>query len=104
MGKTKDSPKNRKKRAYTSNHCKDLLNLAVEALRKKTMSSYEAERVFGIPRRTLLDRMHNKHTKRPGCPARLTDEEETNVCKVLIAAGDYGSPLTLLDLRMVVYR
>lgn len=104
MPKIKGPATKPKKREYTVKHSKNMIELAVEALRKKTMSSYEAERTFGIPRRTLLDKLHNKHPKSPGCPTRLTDEEEDNIKRVLIAAAEYGSPLTLLDLRIVVHR
>nr|XP_034827094.1 uncharacterized protein LOC117984578 [Maniola hyperantus] len=104
MANKKEKVSKRKKRPYTAKHSETMINLAVEALKKKTMSSYDAEKAFGIPRRTLLDKLHNKHPKRPGCPTRLTDQEEDETIKVLIAAADYGSPLTLLDLRIVVYR
>lgn len=104
MANQKDSGKKRKKRHYTSNHSTDLIDIALEALRKKTLSSYEAEKVFGIPRRTLLDKLHNKHPKKAGGPTRLSDEEESNIIKVIVAAAEYGSPLTLLDLRAVVHR
>ncbi|RVE47096.1 hypothetical protein evm_008280 [Chilo suppressalis] len=96
--------KTRKKRAYTTKHSPAILELAVEAIKKKKMSSYAAEKAFGIPRRTLLDKLQNKHPKSPGRPTRLTDEEEADIIKVLIASAEYGSPLTLLDLRVVVHR
>lgn len=68
------------------------------------MSSFEAEKAFGTPRRTLLDKLHNKHPNSPGCPTRLTDQEEANIIKVLISAAEYGSSLNLLDIRIVVHR
>lgn len=104
MPKKSDQTKKCNKRAYTVKHSQNMIDLAIDALKNKTMSSYEAEKIFGIPRRTLLDKLHNKHPKGPGCPTRLTDQEEANIIKVLFAAAEYGSPLTLLDLRMVVYR
>lgn len=60
------------------------------------------KKTFGIPRRTLLDKLHGKHLRSPGCPTWLTIDEESSIVKVLIAAGDFGSPFTLLDLRIVV--
>ncbi|XP_052740496.1 uncharacterized protein LOC128199899 [Bicyclus anynana] len=101
MGNKKEK---RKKRPYTAKHSVAMINLAVEAMKNKTMSSYEAEKAFGIPRRTLLDKLNNKHPKSPGCPTKLSNKEEDDTVKVLIAAADYGSPLTLLDLKIVVYR
>lgn len=48
------------------------------------MSSYQAEKMFGIPRRTLLGKLKNKHPHSPGSPTRLSDEEELNIVKVLL--------------------
>lgn len=96
--------KQRNRRSYTTKHSQHMIDLAVDALQNKTMSSYDAEKIFGIPRRTLLDKLHNKHPKSPGCPTRLNDQEEANIIKVLLAAAEFGSPLTLLDLRIVVHR
>lgn len=53
----------RKKRSYTVDHSKDMIELALEALRNNRMSSYEAEKAVGIPRRTLLDKLHKRHHK-----------------------------------------
>ncbi|CAG4949432.1 unnamed protein product [Parnassius apollo] len=37
-----------------------------------------------------------------GSPQKLTEQEELNFVKVLIVVADYGLPLTLLDLRILV--
>lgn len=38
------------------------------------------------------------------CPTRLTAKEENDIIKVLIAAADFGSPLTALDLWIMVHK
>lgn len=39
-----------------------------------------------------------------GGQKRLTDEEEEKLVNVLIAAGNYGRPLTKFDLKMLVFQ
>lgn len=94
----------KKKRSYTAHHDQQMMDLALDMMRNKELSSYKAESLYGIPRRTLLDALHQKHQKAVGCPTRLTSEEEEAITKVIIAAGDYGSPLSLLDVRIVVHK
>lgn len=62
----------KKKRNYTLKHSQEMIDVAVGLLKVKKMSSYEAEKTFGIPQRTLLDKLHGKHQRTPGCPTRLT--------------------------------
>lgn len=94
----------KRKRDYTVKHSDDMVQLAVGLLRDKKISSYDAEKRFGIPRRTLLDKLHEKHPKTVGGPTRLSEEDEQKFVNVIIAAGDFGSPLSLLDLKLVVHR
>nr|XP_034836309.1 uncharacterized protein LOC117992707 [Maniola hyperantus] len=102
MGRRAKINVTKKKRQYTSQHDMSMVEIALELMRNKKLSSYEAEKTFGIPRRTLLDKLHKKHPQNPGAKRRLTEDDENNIVRVLIAAGDFGSPLTLLDLRIVV--
>lgn len=62
--------KNRPKRSYTEKHNPNLLELALDNMRRKVMSSRKAELVFGIPRRTLLNKLHGLHKKRVGHPSK----------------------------------
>lgn len=48
---------------------------AVTAVASKRISSYEAEKLFKIPRRTILDRF-NKSGLKMGPPTKLTEVEE----------------------------
>lgn len=85
------------------NYTKDMLKLALEIVKSKKMTSYEAEKNFGIPRRTIDKKLTKTHTDKPGPPFKLTPNEELKFVKVLIVASEYGAPLTQLDLRVVVY-
>lgn len=89
-------------RSY-GNYSETMLRLAAELVRNGQYSSYEAEKNFNIPRRTILNRVNNLHTKRPGRQTKLTVEEEQKFVNVLRAATDVGSPLTELNLRIIVY-
>lgn len=80
-----------------------MLEIAVEAVANKKISSRDAEKQFGIPRRTILNKLNDHHSKAVGTPTRLTEEEENKLLNVILAAADFGSPLTKLDLRIVVH-
>lgn len=81
-----------------------MLALALENLKSKQISSYQAEKLYGIPRRTLLDKLNGKHSKSVGCPTKLEAAVEDKIVNCLITTAEFGSPLTLLELRMLVYK
>ncbi|KAH9634807.1 hypothetical protein HF086_012221 [Spodoptera exigua] len=83
-----------------------MLELAVELVQNDKLSARAAARQFSIPKQTILNKVHNKHDKSVGCPPRLPAEEEAKTVKVLIAAANFGCPLTkftttLLNLLLV---
>ncbi|CAK1584773.1 unnamed protein product [Parnassius mnemosyne] len=80
-----------------------MLHLAVENVKENRMSSRTAEKTFGIPRRTILNKVKECHNKNVGTPTRLSFQEEKSIDQALIAAGEYGCPLTKLDLRLTVF-
>lgn len=63
MPKKHKITKRRSRRPYKNKYTEKQLELALEQLRNKSMSSYDAEKKFGIPRRTLLDKINKKHPK-----------------------------------------
>lgn len=89
-------------RSY-KNYTSEMLQLAVESVANSTITTREAEKQFGIPRRTIVNRLKNRHSKPVGKPTRLSEEEENKLINVVIASADYGSPLTKLDLRILVH-
>lgn len=78
-------------RSY-ENYSEEMLLLAVDLVKNKTTTFYDAEKQFGIPRWTIEKRVKNLHTDKPGPRFRLCKEEEEKFVKVLIAAGDFGCP------------
>ncbi|CAK1585488.1 unnamed protein product [Parnassius mnemosyne] len=108
MNNTK--PKNTRKRnrklgsrAYR-NYSEKMLELAVDMVENSRMSSREAEKRFGIPRRTILNKVKKIHLKPAGGQKKLTEEEEEKLANVLLASADYGSPMSKMDIKMLVYK
>lgn len=85
------------------NYSAEMMSLAVEMVRNKKINSYDAEKQFNIPRRTIERKVHKLHMKNPGAQQKLTEEQELKFVKVLIVVADFGAPLTLLDLRLLVH-
>ncbi|CAB3251769.1 unnamed protein product [Arctia plantaginis] len=88
-------------RSY-KNYSSQMLDTAVDLVSRKIISSLEASKQFLIPRRTIDNKVKNKHPKKPGAQQRLTAAEELDIIKVLTAAADFGSPVSRLELRLIV--
>ncbi|CAG4965278.1 unnamed protein product [Parnassius apollo] len=58
------------------NYSEEMLHLAVENVKENRMSSRTAEKTFGIPRRTILNKVKECHNKNVGTPTRLSFQEE----------------------------
>lgn len=69
-----------------------MLNVAVDLVKSKTISSYDAENQFGIPRRTILNKCKDSHDKSVGRPTKLSEEEEIHIAKVIEVAAEFGCP------------
>ncbi|CAG5035665.1 unnamed protein product [Parnassius apollo] len=78
-----------------------MLDLAVGYVKNKKMSSREAEKHFGIPRRTLLNKVQELHQKKIGAPTRLTEEEEKNIVKVAVATVEPGKSVSISDFGLL---
>jgi len=53
----------------------------------------------GDPYGTLYNRFNRKHGNKPGGQAIFSDEDEKNMIAAVSKCGDWGFPLTLMDLR-----
>lgn len=91
-----------KRRRY-KDYDDSLLQIAVQLVKNKNLSSYEAEKQFNIPRRTILNKIKNKHSLNVGSPCKLSAETENKIVSALILCGGYGNPLTLMELRLIVH-
>ncbi|CAG5011956.1 unnamed protein product [Parnassius apollo] len=89
---------NKPRRKY-KDYDESLLNIAVGLVENKNITSYDAEKQFGIPRRTILNKVKQKHTKKVGCPTKLPPADEQKIVSCLILCGEYGYPITSFELR-----
>lgn len=88
----------RRYRDYTE----EKLELAVRAVREKGLSYARSAEIFNIPKRTIYNKVKNRHPKSVGVPTILDAVEERQLVDLLIASAEYGFPLTMLDLRIIV--
>lgn len=97
MGKYQRKPRARRYSDYSV----ESLGAAIIAVRGG-MSSRQAEKQFGIPRKTILTKLKNIHMSPVGRPTALTELEERHFVDVLIASAEYGCPMTQLEFQMVI--
>ena len=62
----------------------------------------QAARQFHVPRTTLQGRAKGNHGEKLGGPTILSPDEEKEIALRLVTFGDWGFPLTTLDLRNMV--
>lgn len=85
------------------NYTEEDLENAVSAVRSGQSYREAAER-YGIAWKTVWNRAKGKHLKKVGGQSILTEVEERHIVDVLLAASEFGSPLTSFDLRILVKR
>lgn len=86
------------------NYSEETLRKAVNAIKINGMSYKDAESLFNIPYRTLWNKVNERHTEKVGGQPLLSELEERHLVDVLLAASEFGSPVTSLDLRHIVKR
>ncbi|KAL4714231.1 hypothetical protein ACJJTC_009583 [Scirpophaga incertulas] len=64
-----------------ADYSKETLNLAIDLVSTKALSSYEAEKQFGIPRRTILNKIKNQHDRSIGRPQELINRRRSTYSK-----------------------
>ncbi|GAU89114.1 hypothetical protein RvY_01705 [Ramazzottius varieornatus] len=66
------------------------------------MNGEQAAEKFGIPPSTLRDRLNGRHTKKIGRPTSFTEEEELEICDILLSCMKVGAPLNKQKLTGIV--
>lgn len=89
-------------RSY-KNYSQEQLARAVQAI-KRGLGYKEASELFKIPRRTLWNKVTSRHQKTVGAPTALSQVHERQIVDVILTSAEFGSPITALDLRMLVKR
>ncbi len=87
---------------YQHKYSQEALQQALEAIRDQKMNIKRAAITFGVPRTTLHDRLREKVTGDLGRPTVLCKEEESILVERLVLLGQWGFPLTKMDLRLLV--
>ncbi|XP_072392346.1 uncharacterized protein [Diabrotica undecimpunctata] len=83
------------------NFSEEQLHKAVEAVRSG-ISLRKAENKFGIPRCSINRAINGKNTGKVGRPFVLNEVDQNALVMCLCSAGDWGFPLTLYDIRLLV--
>lgn len=77
------------------------LQAALDAIRGG-ITQREASIRYGIPRSTLKNKLHGRHSKKAGGQTILTTEEEEAFTKYCMTMSTFGFPLDTWDLRCIV--
>jgi hypothetical protein len=83
---------------YTPEKLQECLN----AVRSKQLTQRQAAAQFNIPRRTIINKLKGGEIKKHGHPLTFSEEEENQFVKCILTFSEYGFPLDMFDLRMVV--
>lgn len=83
-------------------YTEEKLTSAVNAVLHKGLSYARSAEIYDIPRRTIYNKVKNLHQKNVGAPTVLDASEERQLVDLLIASAEYGFPLTMFDLRIVI--
>ena len=89
-------------RKYNNVNIRDALDL----IRSGTLSARRASAIYGVPKSTLLDRVHGRiaDDAKSGPDPVLTKEEEEVLCNYVKLMCDIGYPITPKLLCMEVKR
>ncbi|MEW8547693.1 MAG: helix-turn-helix domain-containing protein [Candidatus Thiodiazotropha sp.] len=81
-----------------------VLNEAVDVVKGGTMSLNKAAKVYGIPKTTIHDKVHNKYPSGNKCGAKtvLTSSEEDRICDWIIHMSKIGYGRTRQELVSVL--
>ena len=66
------------------------------------MSSYKAEEKYGIPRRTIVNKVKGWHSKPFGKLTVLTFKKEVEFIKLFTVCADFSYPLIELEIRLII--
>lgn len=83
-------------------YTEETLENAIQQVTRGRQKLSEASKIYNIPRRTLLNKIKNRHQENVGAPTILSEALERSLADVIVACAEFGSPLTMLDLRFIV--
>ncbi len=79
----------------------NIINAAVDSVRKGELSVNKAAEKFNIKRSTLQNRVKGKHNKKQGGQCALDESDEQRLKNMLLTTSHWGFPLCKIDLRHI---
>jgi hypothetical protein len=87
---------------YRANYTAADMDRAISMVQEDDYSVARAAEICGVPRITLLNKIHGTHTKEVGRPNVLSEAEETALVEVCVQMGQFNYPLTKRHLSEMV--
>lgn len=81
------------------NQPSDVIEGVLNKIVNGEMSILAASKQYHIPYGTLYNRYNGLHGNKPGGQPILNEAEEKLLLAAVTKSGDWGSPLTLVDMR-----
>jgi hypothetical protein len=78
------------------------LKNALAAISTKQCSQRKAAFEYKIPQSTISNILCQKHPRQPGGQTTFTEEEEIVFAKNIATLGDWGFPVDILEIRMLI--
>lgn len=75
---------------------------ALRAIERGSCTLNEAAKTYNIPAATLSRKKRGLHVNNPGRPTALSAADENRLAESILAAGDWGFPLSGYDVRLIV--
>lgn len=102
MARIKKKVASKAGRRYTAKVSKVNLEKAKNDVENKRLSVRDAAKKWNLSKSTLHDYIKGIHTKSVGRQTIFSDEEETLLCDRIVTLANWGFPLDIMDLRMLV--
>lgn len=102
MPRTVEKTSSTKTRNYSCHVSKTVLEKAKNDVQQKNMSVRKAAQKWKLGKSTLHDYIKGIHTKPVGRQPVLSPDEEHMLCTRIITLAEWGFPLDVMDLRMLV--
>ena len=62
----------------------------------------QAEKKFKIPRQTICNGVHEKHSQSVGRPSALSDNEEKAIVSGILCVAEWGFPINRFEIRIII--
>ncbi|XP_030748969.1 uncharacterized protein LOC115877041 [Sitophilus oryzae] len=98
-------PRNYKRKAGArkyADYTEETLLECLNEIKHGRISHRAAEEKYKIPRRTILNKLKCRHSKKPGHQPIFTADEEREFVQCIISLGDYGFPVNMQELRNII--